>query len=375
MKHYSIIIASISLFLLAGTCERAGKADREVRIYKDSAVVEYFRRTSGWIAGDGAFSIPLSDGRTLWVMGDSHINDFNPETGTIPCLFNVHNAGLLQAAGDWSHEGTQTLVGTEKGRESFFTDTAGHERWYWPVAGIQLKDTVYIYFTGVERASGGLGFAVSGKDKLVKLKFPEMELVGYNSLPDFGGINFGVGFIPDEESGYVYAYGHRYSQERAQNDMYVSRFPASNPAARWEVWDGQAWSGNYRDARVILEDANSTPMVCRVRDRFLLVNSEFSVGCDQGNRIFISVAENPTGPFSSPRPLHTIDDTLQGHYPFFYVPVAHPQFINEQDELLITYNVNGYGTCLEGCKENRMDPDHYRPRGIRVPLKLIHPDL
>src|SRR5690606_24969483 len=50
-------------------------------------------------------------------------------------------------------------------------------------------------------------------------------------------------------------------------------------------------------------------------------------------------------------------------------------FINEQDELLITYNVNGYGTCVEGCKENRMDPDHYRPRGIRVPLQLIHPAL
>ena len=368
-------VVIFSLTALSGTCERGQKQAEQVRIYKDSTVVEYFRRTSGWVAGDGAFSIPLSDGSTLWVMGDSHINDFNPETGTIPCLFNVHNAGLLQPADDWSHVGTKTLVGTEKGRESLFTDTAGHVRWYWPVAGIQLKDTVYIYFTGVERSSEGLGFAVNGKDKLVKLKFPEMEVVGYNSLPDFKGINFGVGFVEDEESSYVYAYGHRFRQKTGQNDMYVARFPRDKPAAPWESWNGTEWSNNYEDAHSIRKNANFTPMICKVEDKYLLISSELSVGCDQGNEIYVAVADQATGPFSEHKSLHTIDDTMQGHYPFFYVPVAHPQFINDKDEILITYNVNGYGTCLQGCKENKMNPDHYRPRGIRVPLKLIDPDL
>lgn len=377
MRHLSAItVAFFSLLFLSGTCGRQPQnAADQAKIYKDSTVVEYFRRTSGWVAGDGAFSIPLSDGSTLWVMGDSHINDFDPKTGKIPCLFNVHNAGLLQPEGDWSHAGTKTLVSTEKGRESLFTDTAGHVRWYWPVSGIQLKDTVYIYFTGVERASGGLGFAVNGKDKLVKLKFPEMEVVGYNSLPDFKGINFGVGFVRDEKSKYVYAFGHKYREESGQNDMYVARFPEGNPAAAWESWNGSGWNTAYENALSIRENAGFTPMICKVKDKYLLISSELSVGCDQGNEIYVSVSDRVTGPFSESKSLYTIDDIVQGHYPFFYVPVAHPQFINDQEEMLITYNVNGYGTCVEGCVNNRMNPDHYRPRGIRVPLELISPDL
>src|SRR6266498_4512578 len=64
--------------------------------YKDKEFTEFFRRTSGWTSGDGALSVPLSDGRVLWLFGDSHIDDFDPKTQTTPCLFQVRNAGLIQ---------------------------------------------------------------------------------------------------------------------------------------------------------------------------------------------------------------------------------------------------------------------------------------
>src|SRR3546814_4767831 len=75
MRHLSLIaLPAFMLMLSSGTCQRTENTTKSMKIYKDSTVVEYFRRTDGWVAGDGAFSIPLSDGRTLWVMGDSHIN-------------------------------------------------------------------------------------------------------------------------------------------------------------------------------------------------------------------------------------------------------------------------------------------------------------
>src|SRR5215475_6250013 len=64
--------------------------------YKDQEFTEFFRRTNGWTSGDGALSVPLSDGRVLWLFGDSHIDDFDPKTQTTPCLFQVRNAGLIQ---------------------------------------------------------------------------------------------------------------------------------------------------------------------------------------------------------------------------------------------------------------------------------------
>src|SRR5438046_10044486 len=66
--------------------------------HKDRSFTEFCRRTSGWTAGDGAVSVPLSDGRVLWLFGDSHVDDYDQATGTMPCLFQVRNAGLVQQA-------------------------------------------------------------------------------------------------------------------------------------------------------------------------------------------------------------------------------------------------------------------------------------
>jgi hypothetical protein len=108
-----------------------------------------------------------------------------------------------------------------------------------------------------------------------------------------------------------------------------------------------------------------------VKGRYLLTSSQFSVGCDQGKEIYMAVSDTPTGPFSPRKKMFTIDDTHQGHYPFFYLPVAHPQFINDKDELLVTYCINGYEPCVPNCNNGRLNPDHYRPRAIRVPLDLV----
>ena len=59
----------------------------------------------------------------------------------------------------------------------------------------------------------------------------------------------------------------------------------------------------------------------------------------------------------------------------FYMANAHPEYDNGKEELLITYCINGYGDCLKTCTDNRMDPDIYRPKAIRVPFKLIDKSL
>jgi hypothetical protein len=92
------------------------------------------------------------------------------------------------------------------------------------------------------------------------------------------------------------------------------------------------------------------------------------VACDQGKDIYLSVADKPTGPFSPREKILTVDDTVDGHYPFFYSVFAHPEFINDRNELLITYSINGYEPCVPSCVNGRMNPDYYRPRAIRLPL-------
>jgi hypothetical protein len=101
-----------------------------------------FRKTSGWTAGDGAFSIPLTDGRVMWLFGDSHIGGYDSVSQTVPCLFQVRNAAFVHHLRDLERH--HTLTGRPPGIPSLFKVLPGDSTWVWPGFGAQLGDTVYI---------------------------------------------------------------------------------------------------------------------------------------------------------------------------------------------------------------------------------------
>lgn len=355
-------MAGLGVFLMM-VCRGQG-------VYKDSTVIRFFQRTEGWIASDGALSVPLADGRVLWLMGDSHINDYDSATGTIPGLFQVRNCALLQPPGDWHWPHTRTLIGQGPGIKSFFKNVPDDRHFIWPGAGIQLGDTVYVYLANLKRTGDGAwDWGPAGRDLWGKIKYPEMDRVaGYTALPDFGGIAFGMGFILDSAQGWIYAYGSRLDSV-GQASVYVARIDRRHPA-QWRFWDGQDWVSDIARIRPVARAATGV-FVTKVRKKFLLISSELSVGCDQGRKIFSATSASPVGPFSPLKTIYSIDDTLQGHYPFFYTVIPHPEYINDQDELLITYCINGYQPCVDAFKSGRGNPDYYRPKAIRVPLALI----
>lgn len=335
-------------------------------VYKDKAFTEFFRRTNGIVACDGAFSVPLSDGRVLWLFGDSYVDCYRD--GTVPCLFQVRNCAMLHHKDDLQN--VRPLIGKQTRGKSLFKKGAQPDPWFWPVSGFQNSNTVYVYLIELKKAGDGpLGFASTGQHYWAKIKFPELEQIDYVPLPSFNNIDFGAGFVDEPTTGHTYAFGHK--RNAMIVSIYVARFRTAEPEHAWEFWNGKEWGSKVTNAAPIAHQAATSVSVCKSKDKFLLTTSEFSVGCDQGKKIFMSTSESPTGPFSPRKTIFTIDDTYQGHYPFFYLPVVHPQFTNARDELLVTYCINGYEPCARSCIHGRMDPDHYRPRAIRVPLKLI----
>jgi hypothetical protein len=341
----------------------------QTNVYKDHDFTEFFRRTSGIVACDGAFSVPLSDGRVLWLFGDSYVDCYR--NGTVPCLFQVRNAAMLHRRDNLQE--VQPLTGKHAGFKSLFKNATNEETWFWPVSGYQQNDAVYIYLTQLKRAgSGPLGFATTGQDFLAKMKFPELDDISYLPLPfaraEGHGIDFGGGFIKGPGP-YTYAFGHK--RRGISVSIYLARFASTNPEANWSFWSGAGWSDRAGNASPIATQNATSVTVCKVKDKFIIASSEFSVACDQGKRIYMSVSDNAAGPYSPRKEIYTIDDTWQGHYPFFYLPVVHPEFTNSEGDLLLTYCINGYEPCLRSCIDGRMDPDHYRPRAIRVPFNLI----
>ncbi len=102
-----------------------------------------------------------------------------------------------------------------------------------------------------------------------------------------------------------------------------------------------------------------------------MTTSSLSIACDQGKDIFVATSEKMTGPFTPLKKIYEVPDRFNGHSPFFYLPMAHPQFLNTRGELLITYSINGYEPAVSACANGRAIPDHYRPKAIRVPLTLL----
>ena len=334
-------------------------------VYKDAAFTEFFRRTNGWVAGDGALSVPLSDGRVLWLFGDSFVDTFDPKTATVPCLFQVRNTAMVHHKTDLRY--ARTLVHTNATSRTFFRYAGGDPYWYWPVNGFQEGNTVYIYLTKL-KPGGGLGFETVGH-AWARLGFPELIIDGYDPLPDFKGIDFGCGFVKDTDGVHTYAFGSKLV--KLDSLVYVARFKTADPARDWQYWDGNGWAEDVTKAAVIGRGAAPSLHVCKVNGKYVLTSSELSVRCDQGKEIYMSTSERPTGPFSQRKRVFTVDDIVQGHHPFFYLPVAHPEFLDEKRGLLVTYSINGYEPCLTNCFKGRMNPDYYRPKAIRVPLELL----
>ena len=369
---FTIVVLLTALYAAAGMNGHGqpGGVQPKLAAHKDPAFTGLFRRTSGVVASDGGFSVPLSDGRVLWLFGDSHLNDFDVRTGTIPCLFQMRNAAMLQDTNDWQHP--RTLAGAGPGFKSFFKNGTNENLWFWPVAGFQSGRVVYVYLSALRKRGGGGGafdFQSVGQDSLAKLKFPEMEIAEYLPLLSFAGIDFGCGFVMADGGKFVYAFGSK--RDKTSLELYVARFKIADPDHYWTFWDGNHWDPNVARATVLSKDVATSMSVCRVKNKFVSLTSQFSIACDQGREIYSATGSHPTGPFSRRRTLFELDDALDGHYPFFYLPVGHPEFLDEKNELLVTYCINGYAPCIPTCVNGRSNPDHYRPKAIRVPLKLI----
>ena len=338
--------------------------------YKDTVATSFFKRTKGVISMDGGYAITLHDGKVLWLFGDSYVDDYDSATRSVPCLFQARNSGYLQpSANDWNWHNTNALSSND-GNTTFLKYAKHPDQFIWPGTGYQLKDTIFVYGLNMKNISGGMGFAKAGNDVWIKLAYPSLKIIEVKELPSaMDSIQFGCGLITNHDDGFAYIYGVKL--KNISGEIYLARFKQNDPFNSWSFWNGQSWSENIKEIKPVATTPSNSATVSKVKDKYVLLSSEFSVACDQGKNIYASTSDHLEGPFSEPKIIYTMNDTVQGHRPFFYLPIAHPDCINEKNELLIHYSINGYGPCIANCKDNKFNPEFYRPQAIRVPLPLL----
>src|SRR5690606_32692736 len=263
-----------------------------------------------------------------------------------------------------------------------------HASFFWPGHGYSKGDTAIVFwqqYTGSDiNTIKHTGIYVS---KIYTPGFTDASNIEpLKKLPLPAEIEFGVSVVVDSADSYIYLYGHK-------KDWIVLRPLVARCAfdqditGPWEFFNGSAWTSDIDDAAQIMGSTDHfvspSYSVMKLKDKYYMVSQENGyMSCGLGREIYSWEADSPVGPFTNKKLLYTIEDKYQGEYLVTYNATAHPQFI-ENNELLISYNVNGFDNysdtpCQNECQNpfrDRRNADGYRPKFIRVPLSFIDPAL
>ncbi len=335
----------------------------DIKAYKDEIFSNIFKKNTGWIAADGAWSIALDNGKSLWSFGDSYIDNYDVSSNTVPCLFQVRNSALTI---DNVNPQNQTLFLGTLIPKSFYKNSNDSKVWLWGGNGYQEKDTVYVFLSEFSQKGAGVFDIGFNKNIIVKLNPTSMKIYTYQNLINTMGIDFSFGVIKEDQ--YVYIYGSK-RVNAFSNELYLARYQGLVPK-NWQYFDGSNWVIDISKIKAI-DNRIENYSIQKIDKNYVKVFSDLSTKCNEGKKIYFQTSIKPEGPFSNKKELWQIDDLDQGNSPVFYQAHLHPQMTNSKSEVLLTYCINGYSPCVASCKNNRFNPEFYRPRGIRVPIEIF----
>ncbi|MCX7670756.1 MAG: hypothetical protein N2439_11875, partial [Anaerolineae bacterium] len=117
-----------------------------------------FRRTDGWIGADGAFSVRVSDQRTLWLFSDTWV-------GTIRDGKRQPEAMVNNTVGVQDGHGTDAKItfAIAKGKDgkpgTLFVPPDG-KGWFWLFGGYHANGQLHVFLPRIEKtgAAGAFGF-------------------------------------------------------------------------------------------------------------------------------------------------------------------------------------------------------------------------
>src|SRR5262249_53097695 len=158
--------------------------------YKDTVFTNYFKRTTGLIAADGACSIPLSNGKSLWLFGDSDIDSYDSTTKTVACLFQARNSCLLM---DMANPRDQVTLPGNLSTNDFFVDGNNINNYIWPGSGYQEGDTIFVFVNKMWNTQQPETCMVA------KILFPSYSLHSFYKLTNVNGITFGNSIIREPD--------------------------------------------------------------------------------------------------------------------------------------------------------------------------------
>ena len=305
----------------------------------------FTRFGGGWTGGDATYSIPLPDGRNLWLFGDTFLGTVKadrsrPGTGLINNTFVVQDGEQL----------TPLYTGSA-GNASAFVQPEEEGWWYWPGHGVARNDTLQVVLFGFKNTGGGAwGFEYTSID-IARFSLPDIRLLSIERKVTAPTVNYGACIM--EEDGFYYLYGAE--KNGLLKYLHLARVPVSEGLqGEWAYYDGTGWASGPGQSARLFANVSEQFSVFKHEGRFYLLTQHHILG----GEIYLYRSEAPFGPFAEKTLVYCTPET-EGNI-FTYNAFAHTQFLDD-GALLVSYNVNSFNFS-----DLFTNADNYRPYFVWV---------
>jgi hypothetical protein len=327
-----------------------------------------------WQGADAAYSIPLQDGRVVWIFGDTLYGDKRQVTGNDPRM--VHNTIGISTCkdGNWKIE-YSIKRGVQGEFDSFFKPQRNDGTYYWALDGVEYNHELWITLVCVRNKPNSdafaLGFEVCGTDlaHVTGLKEdPQNWKVSYFPLVEESvHANPSASALIEDDYLYIFTL-----YEQGNRPQILTRIPLKGLGdpkknLRYLGSDDQWHEGiEPAKAKVIMNKGASEMSVHYHPElkKWLAVLVDPQIFSD---KVLLRTAPSMTGPWTEGDVIYKIP-ILQKSDPnydpdtFCYAGKEHPEF-EKPGELLFTYVCNSMKP-----KKLEVETNVYFPQVVRMPM-------
>ena len=329
-------------------------------------------RENGWLGSDVGHSIILSEDKSLWLFGDTFIG---------PLKNGVRVAGAPMINNTIAIQDRKTSPPdcmtfywktTDDGKPaSFFPHQEGTPgTFYWPTAGIMLRDELFIFNWCVggnaQDAGGWGGFGTAMIRVSNPLDPPEQWKQKAYTLKLPAGSTF-LSVVHVEEP-YVYLYGIVKPHQSALARVRTEDLVAGKLTEAYEYWvegpNGPHWGKEAENCVPQFSPATTEGTIHYEKELGLYTVFTY----DGGPNIYLCTAPELTGPWTKPAPIYWVPEHHTLSFGIIsYAVRQHPEFSTKPGEVILSYATNAPGSIRHHFTDEGKDV--YVLRFLKVQLE------
>jgi hypothetical protein len=330
-----------------------------------------FRQTEGWLGADGAFSVPLSDTRAVWLFSDTWVGSIKDGKRRPTGLVN-NTVGVQEGTGADMKISFAIAKDKDGKHRAIFVPPDG-KGWFWLFGGYHAGGKLHVFLPRLEKAGAGGPFGFKGTDLWLgtvsnptddptawKIAYKKVPFARFDEAPRR---SFGSAILRVKDHAFIYGYEEKPGKPFATRRLIIARAPADRLGDfdSWRFYANGEWKADVDD---VTTQADSLGTEFSVNyfpglKKYGLVYSENGLS----DRVVGRFATSPEGPWSEPVVLYNCPEMKRDKKVFTYAGKAHAH-LSSGNDVVITYAVNAFE--LAPVINNA---DLYWPRFVRVTLK------